>query len=258
LLETDLAAKQPNYQIEVMNFGITGYGPNQYAAVIEHFAPIYRPDLIIIGLFANDYQDVLMSNEEFQQSIGFDLPTQDSPYSIVRLAHLRRFTRVEIVEPIMEWLSGRPRPYGYFLGYFSMLERNRLDLTNEGRQLVTERLAQIKATADRLGAQVTIAMIPVPVQVCGPDQLAYYPRSVDLSDSSRFDLDLPQRMTRQVADSLGLTYYDLRPILQTASEDCPYQAHNSHWTADGHRVVANYLAEQLEADKSVFTWRAVK
>lgn len=34
---------------EVMNFSITGWGPNQYATVIDKFVPVYKPDLILIS-----------------------------------------------------------------------------------------------------------------------------------------------------------------------------------------------------------------
>jgi lysophospholipase L1-like esterase len=254
LLEADLTAQQPDRRVEVLNFGITGYGPNQYTAVLEHFAPIYRPDLIIIGFFVNDYQDVLVSNEEFQQSIGFDLPSPDGLRAIVRLAHLRHLVRVKLIEPLAELLRGQPRSYGYFLGYFAELERNRPEFTTTGRQLVSQRLTQIKAVADQIGARVIIVMIPAPVQVCRPDQLAYYPGNVDLSDTSRFDLDLPQRMTQEITNSLAFKYYDLRPILSAAPEGCPYQPHNSHWTAAGHQIVAADLATMLKADKSLFAW----
>jgi hypothetical protein len=30
--------------VEVQNFGVTGYGPDQYAAVAEAFVPMLKPD----------------------------------------------------------------------------------------------------------------------------------------------------------------------------------------------------------------------
>ncbi len=85
LLETDLSLKTSRKKIEVLNFAVTGYGPNQYASVIRHFAPIYKPDLILVEMFVNDFQDVTYSNESFQQRIGFGEPDQESLYSIIRI-----------------------------------------------------------------------------------------------------------------------------------------------------------------------------
>jgi peptidoglycan/LPS O-acetylase OafA/YrhL len=39
LLEAGLSTKLNGKKVEVLNFAITGYGPNQYEAVIQHFAP---------------------------------------------------------------------------------------------------------------------------------------------------------------------------------------------------------------------------
>ena len=45
----------PDRAVEVLNFGITAYGPNQYAAVLKTLVPRYRPDVIVIGAFVNDF-----------------------------------------------------------------------------------------------------------------------------------------------------------------------------------------------------------
>lgn len=74
LLESDLDQRLPDRSVEVLNFAITGHGPQQYASVVEHFGPIYQPDLIVVGFFVNEYQDVLATNEDFCSSIGFGRP----------------------------------------------------------------------------------------------------------------------------------------------------------------------------------------
>jgi peptidoglycan/LPS O-acetylase OafA/YrhL len=248
LLEAELGAVAPGRKVEVLNFAITGYGPNQYATIIKEYAPTYRPDLIIVGFYVNEYQDVLWSAEEFRQSIGFGLPAQDGLYSIIRLSHLQQWIRLQVREPMVELLRGKPRPHGYFLGGFQALERGEAESDKMGIRLVTERLQEIKEVADTIGARVILLMIPAPAQVCGPDRLAYYPRHVDLTDAGRFDLEKPQRLTREIAGSLGLGYYDLRPALGSQGNACPYQPRNMHWTATGHRLVADYLAGALAAD----------
>lgn len=248
LLETNLTSQLPPQKIEVLNFAMTGYGPNQYAAVINEFAPVYRPNLIIIGFFVNDYQDVLTSNEEFQQAIGFGLPAPDSWYVTSRLLHLRRFIGARLINPFRNQLQNQPDPYGYFLGYFNALERGHPEFEVTGRQRVAERLEQIKTVANQIGAKVMVVMIPAPVQICQANALDYYPHPVDLTDSTRFDLTLPQRITQELTKQAGIDYYNLQPALQATSE-CPYQPRNSHWTRDGHRVVAAYLAERLVADQ---------
>jgi len=245
-LEYDLAQRvNPPARVEVLNFAITGYGPNQYAAVVEQFAPRYRPDLIVIGFFVNDFEDALMSTADFQSSIGFDRAPSDGWLSILTLAELRQWLKLHVGEDVYELLRRQPGPHGYFLGQFAALERDDPALSGAGRRRVAERLGEIARTARAIGARVLIAMIPAPVQVCRAQDLSYFPRFLDLQDTRRFDTDRPQRVVGEVAADLQLGFCDLRPALMTAPEGCPYRSHNLHWTVGGHRAVAEYLGQYL-------------
>ncbi len=247
LLETDLSQQMPDRKVEVANFAITGYGPNQYAAVVDTYGPDYKPDLIISEVFVNDYEDVLIDNEDAQKSIGFGNPSALGLSAILHFSHLVRFSSLNIYQPLVEFFQGTPRPIGYGLGNIATLERDQPDLPN-AKALVTRRFQQIKATADKIGAKVIIVMVPASVQVCEPSQLAYYPQGVDLNDTTKFDMDLPQRDTKEIADSLGIPFYDLRPVLRAVPGGCPYQPNNMHWLSSGHRVVADYVAKIIVND----------
>ena len=251
LLEQRLSAQHPESDIEVMNFAITGFGPNQYAAVVEKYATLYKPDLILIGFFVNEYLDVLWSNEEFQNSIGFQLQPQDGWYSLVRLSHLQKLVQLEIKEPLLERLKQEPRNHGYFLGHFSTLEKDQIVSDSEAVELVAQRLEEIQSVAETIGSDLAVVMIPSSVQVCRPDELDYYPRYIDLSDTTAYDLDQPQRVTAELAKALDIPYIDLLPVLQTGDEACPYQSGNMHWTPLGHQIVADFLSEVVDIDNSV-------
>ncbi|MCJ7566385.1 MAG: acyltransferase family protein [Anaerolineales bacterium] len=253
LLEADLAVRLPNLKVEVQNFAVTGYGPNQYAATAETYVPIYEPDLIIIGFFVNEYQDVLWSNEEFRQSIGFQMPPQDGMSSVLHLTQMLQYFRRQIIDPLKEIILREPNPYGYFLGQFAALEKGHIELETKARNLVANRLMAVKEVAEKIGAQVIIVMIPAPVQACESDQLKYYPRFLDINESERYDLDLPQRLTHEVASTIGLDFYDLRVVLNSVPDECPYFSQNMHWNSLGHRLVSSYLAEVLVTDGYVGT-----
>jgi lysophospholipase L1-like esterase len=244
LLEDELDRQLSGNSVEVMNFAITGYGPNQYLAVIDKFAPIYRPEWIIIGMFVNDLYDVQVSNSAFQASIGFENPSQTSVRSFMSLQHLRRYLDLQIAEPIMEIMLDEPREQGYFLGNFNAFERAENENLKAGQALVEERLRSIRSTADRIGAKLIILLIPSSIQVCSPESLNYFPKTTDLGDSTLYDLDQPQRLLSAAAAQNGLEIIDLRGILGGATQ-CPYHARNMHWNEDGHARVAEYLAGYL-------------
>ncbi|NUQ83855.1 MAG: acyltransferase [Anaerolineales bacterium] len=244
LLESRLNEMAGGKKIQVLNFSMTGYGPNQYAEVVKEFAPLYQPDLILIEVFVNDFQDALWTNEDFQYNIGFYNGDADSLSSILKLESLRSWTDLNIKQKLQEILQGEPNAQGYFLGHFATLERSELETMNYASDFVKEELGQIQTTAEGIGAQVILVMAPSSVQVCSSDELDYYPRHIDLADSTRFNPDQPQRIMSEIAEALDLPMYDLRNVL-SSSEQCPYQPRNMHWTADGHRVVADYLADLL-------------
>ncbi len=244
LLESRLSKRFPERKVEVLNFGMTGYGPNQHAAVVKEFAPRFRPDLILVEYFVNEYHDVTVTDQEFQQSIGFQLLDQNDWRFVADFSHLRRFIKLNFVDYWSARLRGKPAPpQGYFFGKFYMFERNRPGLL-EARQKAAVRLAEIKQVADQIGAAVMVPMVPASIQVCQPNQLPYYPKNVDLSDTRKYDMELPQRMTQEITAELGIPYHDLRPALKTTA-DCPYQPRNKHWLVSGHVAVADYLTEVI-------------
>lgn len=150
---------------------------------------------------------------------------------------------LSIYEPLSELWSSAPRQHGYFLGNFAALERDDPE-RDAAVALVTAQINRMRAAADQIGAEVLIAMIPAPVQVCGADALAYYPRHVNLNDAERYDPDLPQRLTQQLARETGVLYHDLRPVLQ-AADQCPYMARNMHWQVIGHELIAGELGQVI-------------
>ena len=101
-----------------------------------------------------------------------------------------------------------------------------------------------------MGVKMILFMVPVPVQVCGPNGIADYPRGYNLTDTILFDIDKPQRLTQEITSALGIDTYDLRPPLQ-AMKECPYQPYNLHWTANGHISVAEYITNTLIENKYI-------
>lgn len=244
LLEKELNNRL-SWDVQVLNFAVTGFGPNQYEAIIEKFAPLYQPDMILVQMFVNDYQDVLWSNADMQASIGFDRPDPYSFPQILRLEHLRRLLQLRVIEPIKEILQHEPREQGYFLGNYHFLEIGNEELIREGKDKLQTRLDEIQGIANQVGSNWGVLMVPAPVQVCNTDQLAYAPKNVNLGDTSKYDLDLPQAVMGQITNQIGIPMADLRSVLKTAQPECLYQSNNMHWTSTGHEVVADFIASWL-------------
>jgi lysophospholipase L1-like esterase len=241
LLEKKLAAQRPDRKIEVLNFSMTGYGPYQYAAIVKAFAPKYKPDLIIVEHYVNDYEDVMITTEDFQSSIGFGKRDPNSLPAILSLAHLSTFVRNKVYSPIKEDLLKKPSPlYGYVLADFDRLKPP----APEAPDRLRTNLNEIQQVAQSIGAKVLLPMVPSAVQVCTPTQLPYYPKHLDLAE---FDFELPQRTSRAIAEQLKLPFLDLIPTLKSAST-CSYQPYNKHWLPSGHEAVAETMTKRIIQD----------
>lgn len=244
LLEQTLRQRLPGRTVEVCNFAVTGYGPRQYAAVIDAFVPRLHPDLVLVGFFVNEFADVGMTDDEFRGSIGFDSMPLSSWRARLMPLHLRRWLQVEVVQPLRELLTGEPRQYGSFLSWASAFDRQGTVADAAVQRRVGDLLLRMRDTCRAQGAELELLLVPASIQVAGADELDYLPRGLQLRESERVDPDLPQRTTVQLAEPLGIRCVDLRPPLR-AADGGTYQRRNMHWTAKGHRVVADFVAEEL-------------
>ncbi len=238
LLEQQLNHDAPNSSTHVLNFAITGYGPNQYRAVISKFAPLYHPDLILLGLFINDYDDVLISDDDFRTDIGFGKPDPNGWAAVLTFRQFSAYLRKAATKLVAERVLKKPDPQLYFWGQVHMLRTGPGSLVTQGRNALQKQLSSIKQSADNAGSRLMIVMIPAAPQVCSSD-LKY--------DPSQYDFNLPQQTTREIAQQLSVPVLDLRPALRKPNV-CVYQPRNMHWTAEGHALTARYVAQQIECN----------
>lgn len=230
---------------EILNFSVTGYGPRQYAAVVRDFAGKYAVDVVIVALFVNDFSDAQTTNEEFREQIGFDRASPTSWQSIVTCRHLFRWLRVRIIDPEVERFARRPQPRGYALGQFAALQRNSPQFSPENIALVRSYLAEIREDTQRCRQRLIVLLVPSAPQVCSPEDLAYFPRAINLADTDRFDLDQPQRIAGNLCREHQIEYHDLRSVLQSDTGGPSFQNDNMHFTPAGHARVAAFVAGLL-------------
>jgi len=243
LLETQLIDN--NVQTEIFNFSITGWGPNQYLAAIREYAPIYKPDIVLVGFFVNEFFDINASKEGFQMSIGFQNPRANGFYSVIRLLNLRSFIRQNIIARAKEMVLSKPNSLGYLFGYFSAFEINNLSYMGKSSDLIYENFKKIKAITDSLDADLLIVLVPASIQIQNASQLPYYPNSINFADTDRFDPNQPQRLTIDICSKLNIPYVDLRSAFKESSSAQYYQPWNMHWTEEGHDVVSKYMSQEL-------------
>lgn len=142
LLEDQLnAAGRPGApQFDVLNFGVAGYNALEEAAVIEHKAMSWNPDLIVIGYFLNDPEI-----EQYQPTRTLYLEPRWWQYSFA----LRAFRRIWYERQIINHGGGNEFRY----------------LHADGRdewQSVLRAFAHIREAAGKRRIPVIVAIFPEP------------------------------------------------------------------------------------------------
>lgn len=242
LLEHDLAEREGTRPVQVQNFAITGYGPNQYVAVARAYLPVFRPDVLLVSLFVNDFDDAEKTDRQFQQSIGFGRTSGDSLYAILALGDLSAWVQDRLQRVVAGW-RGVPAPMDAVHSQLKVFQPQGAPADGDAQQRVQQRLAELKELAAANGARLMLLLVPANIQVCSPDAV-YGPGNHVASSLQRgFDPEQPQRQFAADAAALNLEAVDLRPVLQ--GQPCPYQPHNMHWTGEGHQRVAADVARRL-------------
>jgi hypothetical protein len=232
---------------EVLNLSITGWGPNQYAAAVERYAPDFEPDIILVSFFVNEFDDIDREVVDFHSSIGFGRPRPGGIRAVFTLRHLSTWTRTVAKARLRELLGRGEYSTGYFFGNFEYLERENRALLENAAPRIERRLADIRKVSTSLGAELFVLLVPAPVQVADPADLGYFPRRLDLEDAARFDLEQPQQVTMSICRNLDIECVDLRPPLRAHATEQPYQSANMHWTERGHEIVSDFVHGSIVA-----------
>ena len=106
-------------------------------------------------------------------------------------------------------------------------------------------LADIRATAARVGAPTVVMAIPQMAQF--DDEMRTRTMADFRFSAEEVDWDRPQQQLHAEAERLGLPVVDLLPIFRDRSDRADlYLRQDTHFTALGHQVAAQRLAEFLE------------
>jgi len=239
LLQDELA-RDGRRNVQVLNFGITGYGPDQEARVLREYVPRFKPDVVILESFVNAFEKLGESDDDIRREIGFGQPGSGSASATLRLSHLRLALAIAVLGPLQEWVTGRTDPSDVGLSDASAFLAP--DPANAGEVAAYEqRVREARDVARGAGASFLLVMIPSRAQVCSP---ADYRRGalVDLS-SPPYDRDRPQREAAATARRLGVAFLDLRSALK--ANGCDYQRQNMHWLEAGDAVAARAVANEV-------------
>jgi hypothetical protein len=233
--------------VQVMDGGVTGYGPNEERAQLQELVPRFRPDVIVEQFYINELSDVSIAPADFQRGIGLDLASRSAVRRLRDRSQIK--TRMgRIARAANETLTGRPAPWRYDLAqleYYRVGDNPLYDART--LRLVANALAGMKHVADSSGARFLVAFVPGAVAVSDSAQLPHFPRGENVHDPRAYDLGRPYRALKQIADSLDIRTIDLTSGLRAAGAEPAYYPASWHWTPSGHKAAAGAIARALDS-----------
>lgn len=262
---------QPGKRIEVLNFGVSGYGTAQEYLVLESNAMRYRPDLVLLQFtngndvrnnsfaledeksrpfFMLDPQGRLRIDDSFAFSPSFRSHTSFT-YDVLR----RASDRSRLLQLVRNWRSTSvirkaQASEGVEQGMEPVvLAAPRERLWDEAWRITEQLIAKSAEHAQRNGARFLLVSVPYAIQVHPDRELrAALQRRLGVED-----LFYPDRRIAEFSKRSGFVAVPLAPEMQRIAEERGKYFHGfenvgmgrGHWNPQGHRAAAEIIARQL-------------
>ena len=272
-LETSLPGRLgPSiHRVEVLNFGVGGYGITQEYLTLKMHALKFSPDLVILAFCPGN--DLASNSKKIESQVnrGF------SPYYVLRDGKLvldnsfrdvsldflrRRFLMVsvhysrllEVVNQVRRIAAARRLQqntnHSYEIGLFDEeFVEPRDEVWKEAWRVNETLIAEIHREVRRAGASFVLATLTTPIQV-EPDvtERERFQRALGVSD-----LFYTEHRLRELGRRLGFGVITLAERLQAAASRDKVYFHgfpntgfgHGHWNEQGHRAAAEILTREL-------------
>lgn len=239
--------------IEVINASVSGWGTDDELMYLMREGLRYRPDLVLVGMtLHNDVQD-----------------NQDEEFHVFTDGHLKERPRPEIslgdfaFLQMKEFLASRSHLYQVLLRVkrFSWVQQEGNRLSSHVASLIkrqptpevvqawdmTQHLfRKMKVESLKQGANVAVFLIPLWIQVSEERLKGFLSEHQLLIE--QIAIDQPQSRMKAIGQEEQIAIIDLLHDFQRAEKEDPrklYLLDDGHWTAEGHRLAASVVKEQL-------------
>jgi hypothetical protein len=243
LLQARLSECLAPRPVQVINAGVTGYGPAEEVPQLKELTPLLRPDVVIWEFFVNEFSEVLLTPEERHFDIGFPVEGRRTSFR----GRLQIGARARwLQDRAAELLTGRSGQRRYAKALLDHYESGPSRVyTERSEAAIRAALAGARRAADGVGAQLLVFYVPGAIAVSRPQDIAYYPWSEPLGDRRRYDLERPLKVLTRLAAPLGIPVVDLTPELRSGTKRPVYFPESWHWNREGHVVAATVMLRTL-------------
>ena len=267
LLEENLQQRSASSSVEVINFGVAGFGTDQEMLLFEKLGSQYRPDQVLVFFYAND-----LANNSSRMGIGAERGYKPQ-FRLGRNGQLF-LTGVPVKKvPFWDEDAWRAQPWKRRLGKY-LYEHWHLyvllhkvlapaEVKAEQRQMFYEslygkgydpRIGQAWELTGRLlqsfkekvvgaNAQLLLVYVPAIVQV----EEENWTMKRDLYGLiGEFDLRKPNRELARLAARYDIPMLDLNEEFARQARRQILYFRESHWNPQGHALAARLVADYLD------------
>jgi hypothetical protein len=251
--QLQLIADREGIPVEILNMGIPSAEPQTYLRVLDSDCVRWNVDAAGIVLFIGN--DITQAHSDFETRIWFGSPHEvlRSPFLVgasVEYSYAFRTARA-----LLRWTRERSTPSGegrFSEGTFLSIERQRARVVAASpdrfvRRAYRESVEILQAMIERARAHgIGFFVVLAPDELQVNDDL----RAALLADAgvdpADYDFERPQRLLSEPLRRAGVLVLDLLPPLRAhASSESVYAVRDTHWSAYGNRIVAEFLWEFL-------------
>jgi lysophospholipase L1-like esterase len=261
--------------VEAINAGVVGYGPDQECLRMEAELPRLKPDLVIVAVLAeNDFGDLLRNRlveldakgelvrrravlsqqtrdayEAAQSGLLLPkvfsamrapgtagLPPDGAAFVADELAHCNWDYKLAVIDKVDAAIFDSPDHPDMDVRVAPGGESARYKA-----RLMSRTLALVRDVARRNRVPLVFLVIPSVLDVRRTDAMS-------VVDASRFPDYRPDNLTRaiaSIAETIGVPFVDLFPAFSKADGAALYLPGDSHWNAAGQALAAKVTAKKI-------------
>ncbi len=233
-------------EVEIINMGIPGIGPNRYGSVLVNEGLQFTPDMVIINFFIGN---AFLASRRHRQ-----LHTYSYLVSLVRfLIKTREAHKGLIIHQNDTYFDEKPTLSDL---EFLRIEASRLfQFESDNEEL--DRLAgdamhyidNVKRVCDKNAIKLLVMIIPDSIQV-HPEIRA---KVIEYSGTNTgdYDFDRPNRVLERHLRARGIDYLDLtEAMIKEGGSERLYKPNDTHWNVAGNRVAARELRSYFDELKA--------
>jgi hypothetical protein len=259
---------ESNPPIQVLNFGVAGFGTDQELLLFRRHGTRYLPDDVVVLFYAND-----LWNNQSHKGIGSErghkpyfrisgagelmlrgVPVEKSRYWSLQegawpLPAAQRFQRYLFEHWHTLAIAGKalrssPVPAAqqakYYEGLYGRTETAR-DKTGWG--LTGAILREFQQAVVAMGARFHLVYVPAIVQV--EEENWRLKQQLHGLSGEDFDLQKPNRQLRAIATEHQISFVDLTPTFVAEARTRTLYFRDSHWNEAGHALAAEVVAGEI-------------